>query len=146
MKRWRPIISAQLNAELDDLGGGEDLGQLAVEVGVDRVVVGGEQVEEPDRHPLLGVEVEPVVADEAGDVLVGDGVVLAGLHARLALAELGTADPQQLEDAPAEQGAGAAGEALVVGGLEQGGAVGEDLQRDRCRVQALAHPTLDDRP
>ena len=40
---------------------------------------------------------------EAGHVLVGDGVVLARLHARLALAQLRAADADELEDAAAEQ-------------------------------------------
>ena len=42
--------------------------------------------------------------DQAGHVLVGDGVVLARLHAGLALAQLGAADADQLEDAAARAG------------------------------------------
>ena len=56
-----------------------------------------------DRQPFLRVEVAAVVAEQADDVVVGDGVVLARLHARLALAELRAADAQQLEDPAAEQ-------------------------------------------
>ena len=64
-------------AELDDLRGGEDLRELTVEVGVDRVVVGRQQVHEPHRHPLLLGEVAAVHVEQARDVLVGDRVVLA---------------------------------------------------------------------
>ena len=90
-------------AELDDLGGGEDLAELAVHLVVDGVVVGREQVEELDGQALLLGQLRTPGRDEAGDVLVGDGVVLAGLHARLALTELGAADPDELDDPSAEQ-------------------------------------------
>ena len=91
-------------AQLDDLGGREDLAQLAVDLVVDGVVVGREQVEELDGQSLLLGQAPMSRGDEAGHVLVGDGVVLAGLHARLALAQLGAADPDELEDARARAG------------------------------------------
>src|ERR1700733_12004690 len=81
------------------------LTQLAIGLVVDRVMVGGEKVEELDgESPLFGQVAAVPGGDEAGDVLVRDGVVLPRLTAGLALAELGAADAQQLRDATAEKG------------------------------------------
>ena len=53
MKRCTPIVLAQVKPELDDLRRREDLAQLAVDLVVDGVVVGREQVEELDGQALL---------------------------------------------------------------------------------------------
>ena len=64
--------------ELDDLGGGEHLGEATVRVVVDRPVVVGEQIEECQRAPLSLVEIGSQRGiQQARDVFVGDGVVLA---------------------------------------------------------------------
>ena len=83
---------------------------------------------------------------QAGHVLVGDGVVLAGLHAGLALAQLGAPDPDELEDPPSEQALLAPGGAGHAGLDDLGRPVGEDLQGDRGGVGAVGHPLLDDPP
>ena len=90
-------------AQLDDLGRGEDLAESAVGLVVDGVVVGRQEVEELDGQPLLVGEVRRRRANQAGHVLVGDRVVLAGLHAGLALAQLGAPDPDELEDPSTEE-------------------------------------------
>src|SRR5581483_7008481 len=113
---------------------------------VDGVVVGGQKVEELDGHRLLLGQLAGADAEQAGDVLVGDRVVLARLHARLALTELRAADADQLEDATAEQAAASPRRALLVDREELAGLVGEDLQRHRGGVQPLGDAVLDDPP
>ena len=89
--------------ELNYLGSGEHLSELPVEVGIHGVVIRGEEVEKPDGQPLLGIEVASVVADEADDIILGDRIVLARLHAGLTFAELGAADPEKFQDASTQE-------------------------------------------
>jgi hypothetical protein len=89
--------------ELNDLRSGEHLSELPVKVGIDGVVICGEEVEKPDRQPLLGIEVASVAADEAGDIIVGDRIVFARLHTGVTFAELGAADPEKFQDASAQE-------------------------------------------
>ena len=85
----------------------------------------------------------PLHVEQAGDVLVGDRVVLARLHARLALAELRAADAQELEDATTEQRAAPAQTTGVVHREQVTGAVGEELERDRRGVEPFLAAALD---
>ena len=76
--------------QLHDLRRGEELAELAIGLVVDGVVVGREEVEELHGQPLLLRQVAAVArSDEAGDILVRDGVVLPRLAAGLALARAG---------------------------------------------------------
>ena len=69
---------------------------------------------------------------------------LRELHARLALAELGAADADQLQDPTAEERAVAAEAPGLVHREQLAGVIGEDLQRDRRRVQPLLATAFDD--
>jgi hypothetical protein len=89
--------------EFNYLGSAEHLSELPVEISIDGVVICGEEVEKPDRQPLLGIQVTSVTADQAGDIILGDRIVLARLHARLTFAELGAADPEKFQDATAQE-------------------------------------------
>ena len=131
-------------AQLDDLGGGEDLPESTVDLIVDGVMIGGQQIQELDGQSLLGGEVRMARGEQAGHVLVGDGVVLAGLHARLALTQLGAPDPDQLKDPPSEQAFLAPGGTGHTGLDDLGGAIGEDLQGDGGGVGPVGHTLLDD--
>jgi 3-oxoacyl-[acyl-carrier protein] reductase len=131
-------------AQLDDLRGREVLAEPPVDLVIDGVVIGREEIEELDGQPLLLVEVAPARSDEAGHVLVGDGVVLPRLHAGLALAQLGAPDPQQLEDPATEQGSLTHDLARRVGHQNLLRLVRKDLERDGRRIQALLDPLFDD--
>ena len=96
------------------------------------------------RQAFLVGELVPVAIEQARDVLVGDRVVLARLHARLALAELRAADADELEDAPAEERALAPHHAPGASIIKLLRVVGEDLQRHRRRVDAVGAAVVDD--
>lgn len=74
--------------------------------------------------------------EQAGDILVGDRVVLARLATGFAFAELGAADAQQLQDPAAEQGAGTEVGPGHVDLFELRAAIREDLQGNRGRVES----------
>ncbi len=133
-------------SELDDLCRGEDLAQPPVELVVDGVVIGREEIEELHGQPLLVGQVRSTGGDQARDVLVGDGVVLPRLHAGLALAQLGAADAQELEDPSPQQRLLAPGAACSVGHQDLRRLVGEDLQGDGRGVGAVGHSLFDDPP
>ena len=131
--------------QLDDLRRGEVLAQLAIGLVVDGVVVGREEVEEFHGKPLLLRQLAAVARrNEAGDVLVRDGVVLPRLAAGLALPELRTADAQQLGNTAAEQGVLAVTLPGHVDHHDLGGLVGEDLERHGCGVGAGGDTLFDD--
>ena len=146
MKRCRPMEFAQANPSSTIWAAVKTSPSLPVELVVDGMVVGREEVEELDGQPLLFGQLRAPGSDEARDVLVGDGVVLPRLHAGLALAQLGAADPQELEDPAPEEGLLPPGAACRVGHEDLRRLVGEDLQWDRRGIRAVRHPLLDDPP
>ena len=131
-------------AELDDLRRREDSAELAVDLVVDGMVVGREKIQELDRQALLLGQLGAARRHQAGDVLVGDRIVLTGLHAGLALAQLRATDPDQLEDSAPEQALLPPCPASSIGHQDLLGPVGEDLEGDGGGVGAVGHPVLDD--
>ena len=144
MKRCRPMVLAQVKPSSTIWAAVKTLPELAVDLVVDGVVVGREQVEELHGQALLLGQLRAARGDQAGHVLVGDRVVLAGLHARLALAQLGAADPDQLDDPRSEEALLPHDAPRRVGHQDLRRLVGEDLERDRRGVGAVGHALLDD--
>ena len=131
-------------AELDDLRGGEDSSELPVDVVVDGMVVGREQVEELHGQPLLLGQLRATRSNQAGDVLVGDRVVLARLHTGLALAQLGAADPDELDDPATEEALLPHSAPRRVGHQDLRRLVGEDLKGIGRGIGAVGHSFFDD--
>ena len=144
MKRWIPMVVAQVKPSSTIWAAVKTSPSSPVDLVVDGVVVGREEVEELHGQSLLLGQAPMARGDEAGHVLVGDGVVLAGLHARLALAQLGAPDPDELEDAPPEQAVLAPGAPRHAGHDDLRRPVGEDLQRDRSGVRPVGDALFDD--
>ena len=92
---------------------------------------------------LLG-QVGAPGCDQTGNVFIGNGVVLARLHARLAFAELGAADPDELEDPATEEALLSPGAACGVGHEDLLCPVGEYLKRYRGGVRSVGHTVFDD--
>ena len=107
------------------------------------MVIGGKQVEKLNGQAFLLTQIRAARGYQARDVLIGYGVVLARLHARLAFAELSASDPDQLENPSSEEGLLSPGSARRVGHENLLGAVGEDLKRDRGGVGAVCDALFD---
>src|SRR5579863_4594546 len=72
--------------------------------------------------------------------------MFAGLHARLALAQLSAADPDQFDDPWPEEAVLAHEPPSSIGHLQLQSPIGEDLKRYRRGVRTVRHPILDDSP